>query len=65
MVMEASSVRIKFCRTRTANKGPGGWLNPKAFASPALGTYGNIGMGALTQAINDPRIMQFALKYTF
>jgi hypothetical protein len=112
------------------NKGPGGWLNPKAFAEPALGTYGNLGfgalrgpgafvlnmalvrdfrirehqtlqvrgeafnlpnwtnvynpvtnltaanfgqivpsstagLGALTQSINDPRIMQFALKYNF
>ncbi len=113
-----------------ANKGPSGWLNPKAFAQPALGTYGNLGagalrapgafvlnmalvrafpitehqsleirgeafnlpnwtnpyppvttltasnfgqivptntagLGALTQSTNDPRIMQFALKYTF
>jgi hypothetical protein len=112
------------------NKGPGGWLNPKAFALPALGTYGNMtagavrgpgaftinmnlsrsfrihemqaleirgeafnvlnwtnsynpvtgftatnfgqivagsssGLGALSQSLNDPRIMQFALKYTF
>ena len=112
------------------NKGPGGWLNPKAFAQPALGTYGNMGagavrgpgaftinlalsrvfkirerqtleargeafnllnwtnvynpvatitsanfgqivagassgLGALSQSLNDPRIMQFALKYNF
>ncbi len=112
------------------NKGPGGWLNPKAFAEPALGTYGNMtngairgpgafvvnialsrqfkirehqalevrgeafnllnwtnvynpvtgitaanfgqivpsspaGLGALASSINDPRIMQFALKYIF
>jgi len=112
------------------NKGPGGWLNPKAFAQPALGTYGNMGagalrgpgafvlnialsrafpirekqtieirgeafnlpnwtnvytpvanltaqnfgqivptnptaFGALNQSNNDPRIMQFAVKYTF
>jgi Carboxypeptidase regulatory-like domain/TonB dependent receptor len=112
------------------NKGPGGWLNPKAFAQPALGTYGNMGSGAIrgpgsfvfntslsrafkirerqsievrgeafnlanrvnvynpvttftstnfgqivpvnaggfgavTQSVNDPRIMQFALKYIF
>lgn len=112
------------------NKGPGGWLNPKAFAEPALGTYGNMGagavrgpgaftinmnlarsfriheaqtleirgeafnllnwtnsynpvtgftaanfgqivaatssgLGALSQSLNDPRIMQFALKYNF
>ncbi len=112
------------------NKGPGGWLNPKAFAEPDLGTYGNMGAGALrgpgafvlnmalvrdfrirerhtvelrgeafnlpnwtnpynpvttltsanfgqivplstaglgafTQSINDPRIMQFAVKYNF
>jgi len=112
------------------NKGPSGWLNPKAFAEPALGTYGNMGagalrgpgafvlnmalvrdfpirehqtlevrgeafnlpnwtnpynpvtsltaanfgqivpsstagLGALSQSINDPRIMQFALKYVF
>jgi hypothetical protein len=112
------------------NKGPAGWLNPKAFAEPALGTYGNMtngairgpgafvvnialsrqfrirehqalevrgeafnllnwtnvynpvtgitaanfgqivpsspaGLGALASSINDPRIMQFALKYTF
>ena len=109
---------------------PNGWLNPKAFAEPALGTYGNMtngairgpgsfvinialsrqfkirerqtleargeafnllnwvnpynpvtgftaanfgqivpsspaGLGALASSINDPRIMQFALKYTF
>jgi hypothetical protein len=122
------------------NKGKDGWLNPKAFAQPALGTYGNMGaqevrgpgyfllnaglsrafritdrqsveirgevfnlpnivnlynpvttfstalssgavggpgtfgvptfantagLGAVTQSINDPRIMQFALKYIF
>ncbi|MGB6946813.1 MAG: TonB-dependent receptor [Bryobacteraceae bacterium] len=112
------------------NKGPNGWLNPKAFAEPALGTYGNMGAGALrgpgafvlnmalsrifpirehqslevrgeafnlpnwtnpynpvtsltaanfgqivpataaglgafSSSINDPRIMQFALKYSF
>ena len=112
------------------NKGPSGWLNPKAFAQPALGTYGNMGagairgpgaftinlnlsrsfrirehqtleargeafnilnwtnlynpvlgftaanfgqivpinppgLGALSQSLNDPRIMQFALKYNF
>ena len=122
------------------NKGKDGWLNPKAFAQPALGTYGNMGaqairgpgyfllntglsrafritdwqsleirgeafnlpnvvnlynpvtgfntalaggtvggpgtfgvptfantsgLGAVTQSINDPRIMQFALKYVF
>lgn len=112
------------------NKGPNGWLNPKAFAEPALGTYGNMGagalrgpgafvlnmalsrifpitehqslevrgeafnlpnwtnpynpvtsltaanfgqivpataagLGALSSSINDPRIMQFALKYSF
>jgi hypothetical protein len=112
------------------DKGPGGWLNPKAFAQPALGTYGNLtagairgpgaftinlnlsrsfrirehqtleirgeafnilnwtnvynpvtgltatnfgqvvagsssGLGALSQSLNDPRIMQFALKYNF
>ena len=113
-----------------SNKGPGGWLNPKAFTQPALGTFGNLtagairgpgafllnmalsrafpitehqsieirgeafnlsnwtnpynpvtnltasnfgqivpatasGLGALSQSINDPRILQFALKYTF
>jgi len=113
-----------------SNKGPSGWLNPKAFAQPALGTYGNMGagalrgpgafvlnmalsrafpirekqtieirgeafnlpnwtnvytpvanltaqnfgqivptnptaFGALNQSNNDPRIMQFAVKYTF
>ncbi len=112
------------------NKGPNGWLNPKAFAQPAPGTYGNMtngairgpgsfvlnaalsrvfritehqsievrgeafnlpnwvnlynpvtsliapnfgqivpsntaGLGAITQATQDPRIMQFALKYVF
>ncbi len=112
------------------NRGPRGWLNPKAFAQPALGTFGNMGagalrgpgafllnmgisrafaitehqsleirgeafnlpnwtnpynpvtsftasnfgqivpsnasgLGALSQSINDPRIMQFALKYIF
>ena len=112
------------------DKGPGGWLNPKAFALPAMGTYGNMtagavrgpgaftvnmnlvrsfrirenqlvevrgeafnvlnwtnpynpvtgftasnfgqivagtssGLGALSQSLNDPRIMQFALKYNF
>ncbi len=115
-----------YCPNRNANC----WLNPKAFAHPALGTYGNsgngairgpgafvlntglsrafkireghslevrweafnlpnwvnlynpvttltssnfgqivpsstAGLGALTQSLNDPRIMQFALKYTF
>jgi hypothetical protein len=112
------------------NQGPGGWLNPKAFSQPALGTFGNLtagavrgpgafllnmavsrafpiaehqsievrgeafnlsnwtnpynpvtnltasnfgqivpanasGLGALSQSINDPRILQFALKYNF
>ena len=112
------------------NKGPGGWLNPKAFAQPSVGTYGDMtagsirgpgafllntalsrvfkirerhsiearweafnlpnwvnvynpvtsltapnfgqivptstsGLGAITQSTNDPRIMQFALKYVF
>lgn len=112
------------------NKGPSGWLNPKAFQEPALGTFGNMGagairgpgafvlnlalirdfqirehqtlevrgeafnlpnwtnvynpvtnltasnfgqivpsstagLGAFTQSTNDPRIMQFALKYNF
>jgi len=112
------------------NKGPNGWLNPKAFGQPAPGTYGNMGngairgpgafvintalfrvfrirerqtieargeafnllnwvnvynpvtnltapnfgqivpsntagLGAITQSTNDPRIMQFALKYVF
>jgi hypothetical protein len=113
-----------------ANRTPSCWLNPKAFAHPALGTYGNMGngavrgpgsfvlntslsrafkiregqnlevraeafnlpnwvnyynpvvsltaanfgqivpssttgLGAITQSVNDPRIMQFALKFTF
>jgi hypothetical protein len=112
------------------NKGPAGWLNPKAFAQPAIGTFGNMGagairgpgafvlnlglarafqihekksieirgeafnlpnrvnpynpvttltapnfgqivpttsagLGALASSVYDPRIMQFALKYTF
>jgi hypothetical protein len=112
------------------DKGPNCWLNPKAFAHSALGTYGDLGngsvrgpgvfvmntavsrafrireghsvevraeafnilnwvnpynpvttltspnfgqvvpssttgLGALAQSVNDPRIMQFALKYTF
>jgi len=108
------------------SKGQNGWLNPKAFAEPALGTFGNMGAGAirgpgafvlntalsrvfrirehhslearaeafnlpnwvnlynpvttlsapnfgqivaaaptLTSSTNDPRILQFALKYVF